>query len=467
MGLLIRSVEEAKLEQVFFRYEHSFPRRELAELIWLISQQNIGAFLEQVPAWRQYQLRFEELVSTPREVLEGLCGFLGLEFQPEMVEPYQHKEKRMTDGIHPLSRMLGDVKFHQHSEIDTRVAERWKQHSADDPLSEFTWEVAEALGYRREETESRRNVSAKKDLGSPAGGVEDKESATTAHKYAAGTVRRAGTPSVLVAIQPQGSLPPFFCVHPVGGGIFCYRDLARHLGPEQPFYGLQARDLIRGQEPHSDVETMAADYIEALRSVQPTGPYRLGGWSLGGVAAFEMAQQLRRQGQSVALLTLIDSVAPRLMNRSPSRSDEPLPKNDTDPSSKHDVLAILDELCRIGTEEQIKDAFEQVKREGFLPTEVAPKDFQRWLRGCHARVQAVRTYTPSTFAGRIVLFKTSESDHENKLTTAVEQNFDPAFGWGELAAEGVEVYTVAGSHQTVVLEPHVADLASQLKRCLA
>jgi amino acid adenylation domain-containing protein len=454
---MIRSFEEAKLEQVFFRYQHSFSRRELAELIWVISQQNILEFLEQVPAGRQFQLRFEELVRSPREVLEGVCGFLGLDFQPEMVEPYQHQENRMTDGIHPLSRMLGDVKFHQHSEIDAAVAERWKGQTANDSLSQLTWEVAEALGYPRER--AARSVGMKSDSGSPAGGMQDNEITTTADK---------GMPSVIVPIQPQGSRPPFFCVHPVGGGVFCYRALARHLGSDQPFYGLQARDLIRGQEPHADVETMAADYLKALRSVQPTGPYRLGGWSLGGVTAFEMAQQLRRQGQSVALLTLIDSVVPSLMDQSLARSDESTqPENGADPSRNYDVLAMLEELCSTGTEEEIQDAFEQVKREGFLPTEVAPQDFQRWLRGCHARVQAVRAYDPSPFAGRIVLFKTIESDEEHKLTTLVEKNSDSAFGWSELAAEGVEVYTVAGSHQTVVLEPHVADLGNQLKRFLA
>src|SRR5205085_2952322 len=110
---MIRSFEEAKLEQVFFRYEHSFARRELAELIWLTSQQNIKEFLTEIPLRRQYQLRFEELVTRPKEMLEGLCDFLGIEFHAEMVEPYREKEKRMTDGIHPLSQMLGDVKFHQ------------------------------------------------------------------------------------------------------------------------------------------------------------------------------------------------------------------------------------------------------------------------------------------------------------------------------------------------------------------
>ena len=434
---MIRSFEEAKLEQVFFRHEHSFTRRELAELIWLISQQNILEFLKDVPAERQYQLKFEELVNSPREALERLCAFLGLEFQPEMVEPYRHKEKRMTDGIHPLSQMLGDVKFHQHSTIDARVAERWKEQAANDPLAAATWKVAETLGYR---------------------GAQNEERATTSSRS------WVGPKSLLVPIQPQGSLPPFFCVHPVGGGVFCYLELARYLGPDQPFYGLQARDLIRGQEPHSDLTTMSADYIEAIRSVQPEGPYRLGGWSLGGVTAFEIAQQLQKQGNNVLRLVLIDSMAPKLMNEAllqqPAKSDTEL--------TEQEALDALNQLCRTGTRDQIQDAFEDVRRSGFLPSEIALEDFPHWLQSCQARVQLVRNYQATPFPGRIVLIKTSEAEYKNKLAIAGRQRDpDPNFGWSELAAGGLDVAVVAGSHYTVVLEPYVSDLARVLARYLA
>jgi len=366
----------------------------------------------------------------------------------------------MTDGIHPLSRMLGDVKFHQHSSIDARVAERWKQQAANDELAPKTWEMAEILGYRSSLEADRKDAAT--DLR-----VESKPSDNGAQPVA-GTARHGGR-SLVVPIQSQGSLTPFFCVHPVAGGVFCYRDLARHLGAEQPFYGLQARDLIRGQEPHADLESMAADYVAALRSVQPRGPYRVGGWSLGGVTAFEMAQQLQQQGEAVSRVVLIDSVAPRWMNeRLSSEIEARAAANGADHMTEHEVLAELDELCRTGTADQIKAAFEEVRQAGFLPPEVAVEDFHRWLLGCQARVQVVRAYEPEPFAGRLVLIKTSESEHKNELAAgAAEPELDSDFGWQELAAEELEMHVIPGSHYTVVLEPHVSKLATLLQRCLA
>ena len=102
---------------------------------------------------------------------------------------------------------------------------------------------------------------------------------------------------------------PLFCVHPAGGTVFCYRELAAALGDEQPLYGLQAQGLDGRHAPHTRLEDMAAHYIGAMREVQPHGPYHLGGWSLGGNIAYEMACQLHEQGDEVGLLTLMDAGA--------------------------------------------------------------------------------------------------------------------------------------------------------------
>ncbi len=114
--------------------------------------------------------------------------------------------------------------------------------------------------------------------------------------------------SPLVAINPLGSRPPFFCMHPHGGEVLVYRTLSRYLGPDQPFYGLQSRGLDGHLEPLSTIEDMAALYVREVRRVQPQGPYFLGGYCLGGAIAFEVAQQLSASGGKVALLAMFDTI---------------------------------------------------------------------------------------------------------------------------------------------------------------
>ncbi len=149
---MIQSFEEAKLDQIFLRRASEGPggfgRRELAELIWVVSQENIRGFLAGVPAGRRHELRFEELVRDPEGTLSALCAALGLEYEPAMARPYEEAGGgRMTDGLHADSRMLGNVKFHQHRGIDAAAAERWRQSRRVAELGEVTVRLARSLGY--------------------------------------------------------------------------------------------------------------------------------------------------------------------------------------------------------------------------------------------------------------------------------------------------------------------------------
>jgi pimeloyl-ACP methyl ester carboxylesterase len=134
--------------------------------------------------------------------------------------------------------------------------------------------------------------------------------APTIEELARILLREASTPrwSPLVAIQPAGSRPPFFCIHGAGGNVLIYRDLSQNLGPDQPFYGLQSPGLDGSRPPLTRIEEMAALYVKEIRTVQPYGPYFLGGYCMGGTIAYEMAQQLRAQGEQVGLLALFDSL---------------------------------------------------------------------------------------------------------------------------------------------------------------
>lgn len=114
--------------------------------------------------------------------------------------------------------------------------------------------------------------------------------------------------SPLVSIQPFGSRPPFFCIHGAGGNVLIYRDLARRLGSDQPFYGLQSWGLDGSCAPLTRIEDMAALYVKEIQRVQPHGPYFLGGYCLGGTIAYEAARQFEAKGEQVALLALFDTM---------------------------------------------------------------------------------------------------------------------------------------------------------------
>ena len=114
--------------------------------------------------------------------------------------------------------------------------------------------------------------------------------------------------SPVVEIQPNGSRPPFFCIHPHGGNVLIYRELARQLGEDQPFFGLQAQGLDGAQQPLTTIEEMATLYLREIRRVQPHGPYFLGGYCMGGAVAYELACQFSAIGEEVALVALFDTM---------------------------------------------------------------------------------------------------------------------------------------------------------------
>ena len=146
---MVHSSEEIRLNLVSPFRHHVSSAAELAEMLWLISHQNILNFLSSVPAQRHYRVQFEELVRNPEVVMRGLCGFLNLTFDLEMLRPHENQTVKMTDSIHPETKMIGDIKFHEYTSIDPTVADRWKKHDSQYTLSERTWDLAERLGYAR------------------------------------------------------------------------------------------------------------------------------------------------------------------------------------------------------------------------------------------------------------------------------------------------------------------------------
>ena len=261
----------------------------------------------------------------------------------------------------------------------------------------------------------------------------------------------------LVAIQPSGAKRPFFLIHPAGGHVFPYIHLANSLGRDQPCYGLQAKGLEEGQDPQARIEDMAAYYLEALQTVQPEGPYLLGGWSMGGVVAFEMAQQLLAQGQRVALVALLDARIPN--------PDEHFAEEDLEATLLVDAVRYFglslgpwESLSRLPKHELLTRVLEQAKSAGLVPPDIQTFQAQRFLELCKADFRATRNYVLHPYAGRVTLFKASEE--------LAGTSSDPTLGWSQWAAGGVEVHVVPGNHANMVYKPHVEVLAEKLRACV-
>jgi amino acid adenylation domain-containing protein len=259
----------------------------------------------------------------------------------------------------------------------------------------------------------------------------------------------------LVAIQPGGNKRPLFLVHPAGGHVFPYVHLAQFMDSDQPCYGLQARGLEDGEDPHARIEDMAAYYIQALQTLQPTGPYRLGGWSMGGVVAFEMAQQLHAQGQRVALLALLDGRIPT--------PDETFPEDDSEAISLVEryfgiSFGPMESLAQLPKDEQLGFVLELAKSAGLVPAELGVSQARRFVEHVRSDLRAAQNYGLRLYPGRITFFKASE--------TLAGTTADPTLGWSEWASGGVEVHIVPGNHANLMYEPHVEVLAKKLTACL-
>lgn len=259
------------------------------------------------------------------------------------------------------------------------------------------------------------------------------------------------TSTPLVAMQPHGSLPPLFFVHPAGGSVAAYFALARALGTERPFYALEG--VQRDLEGRS-LETTAASYVEVIRSVEPDGPYVLGGWSTGGVVAFEMARQLHASGAHVARVVLLDSIAP----------GDDVGDLDDDVSIFAGFAVNLgvpldltpeayDEVLQSGTEAQLEWMLDHARRAGALPPDVDVDDLRRRFKLYLADVDAVKNYRPSPAAIPLLLLR----------AIAEPEDSESIARWCRLSAHNLEIHNVPGDHLTMMRTPHVSTVAKVLR----
>jgi thioesterase domain-containing protein len=258
---------------------------------------------------------------------------------------------------------------------------------------------------------------------------------------------------LIVPLQTEGTRPGWFMVHPPGGIVVCYQPLAHRLGRARPFYGIRARGLHGESEAElpGRMEAMAAEYVAAMRAIQPHGPYCLGGWSAGGLVALEMAQQLLAEGESLALLALLDTTPPT----------QPGSAAEQDSGQEYGLDLSFEELARLGPDEQLPYLWQHALQLGLIepevPLAVAEQVLHELKRLFHRHMVLASEYVARPYAGRVTLFRPSAAP----VPVATPRDR----GWGRLAAD-VDVHFVPGQHHSMVKEPHVQTLALLLNECL-
>ncbi len=259
--------------------------------------------------------------------------------------------------------------------------------------------------------------------------------------------------SCLIRIQEGNDTRlPLFMVHPIGGEVIFYRDLAHQLGKDQPLFAFQAPSLS-GAKPIDSIYRLAETYNAEMQRKNFEPPYLLGGSSFGGLVALEMARQLSFQGLEVKLIVMVDTPAPHEM-----------PTNLQDSAAilhylLEDKLALsLEKLRELDEESQINYVLEEARvqnKASVIPPHLGQTLFQTWL----AHQRATVRYHPEPYEGDVVYFRHTEPLRDFPAM--------PHLAWKPLIQGSFSVYQIPGNHVTMNYPPHVKVLANHLKPVIA
>ncbi|HMB52773.1 MAG TPA: thioesterase domain-containing protein, partial [Thermoanaerobaculia bacterium] len=286
------------------------------------------------------------------------------------------------------------------------------------------------------------------------------EAATVAEQAAMIDRRRAGEaeePATCLIRLQRGTAGqrPLFMVHQVGGHVFTFRALGKELGAGQPLFGLRSRGLEAGEEPAVTLGEMAEHYLGLMRAEQPRGPYLLGGASMGGMVAWEMARRLHENGDEIALLALMDA---------PCGDQMPPREENAEPVSfilgersgvRLDGAALRD----LPFDERWETALGRLREEGTEPEQFDLAEARRQARVLEANVAALYAYEPAPLPIPLLFFRAVE-----------RRSYDPPrpeLPWIELARGGCETVIVDGDHESMHEPANVAGMARVLASRLA
>jgi thioesterase domain-containing protein len=272
-------------------------------------------------------------------------------------------------------------------------------------------------------------------------------------QWESGADERGG--GLLVEISRGGeNLPMFLAASYTDDPAFLFSDLAQHLGADQPVYGL----WVPGDDNVS-YRRLAARHVEEMLRVRPKGPYVVGGFSLGGLVAFEVARQLRERGEEVALLVLFETVCTNIQRDLKLFDDGELAERIVrgyDPSFR-----VPEALRGSGADERLAYVLGWLQSAKLIPADKDVAAFKRFLNVWRRRGD----YTPEPYAGRVVLFRTADASliNENLIDMEVYGRAPAALGWDAVVMRPVEIVEAPGEHSNFILAPHAARVAEKLR----
>jgi thioesterase domain-containing protein/acyl carrier protein len=265
------------------------------------------------------------------------------------------------------------------------------------------------------------------------------------------------TNSSLVPLQPDGTRPPVYIVHGVGGNVVNFYGLSRRVGSDQPVYGIQSQALIANQPALLHLKDMAAHYIADIRSLQPKGPYHLLGYSFGGTVVLEMAHQLRAAGEEVALVGMIDS-------RSKDYEEELAELTPVQAKVNRRVNRFVGNTEKLHWKARLKYIYEKLNTRAIRFACMAAaalhmKHVPAFMRSAYdINYVAVQNYKLVPYDGKLVLFRASYQG---------ESEGDYDLGWSAIFKQGVEIHDLPGDHERIFLEPNIDTLANSLREALS
>lgn len=279
---------------------------------------------------------------------------------------------------------------------------------------------------------------------------------------------RAAHRSHLVPLQREGAKTPIFFVHPLSGNIQQYTALANLLGKDRPFYGLQAlTDEENSYEFALSLEERASRYLHAVQSIQPEGPYVIGGWSYGGYVAYEMARQIERSNQKVKSLIILDVVA-----RPPDPFDDSLDEAEflldyargnslrfagIDREMEQSLKRLsLESVQHQAAPDRLQYLTKELVAVGALPAETTIEQIEQFLKSVKRRSKSLSDYRLLPYGGGLALIRPRESLNG-------EKSGDITNGFSALCSGSVCVYFTPGNHFNMVYPPNTMELAQVIR----